>query len=258
MKDKIINIDEFSDSRELMSANPKPFVLWLIYIILAIAVSFLIWAYFSRIDISVQESGVVQSGDTISIIKNVVAGQISKVCVDEGTHVKKGDVLYSIDASSLVIQQNYDKNTISQLKNDDLNLTKYEQSIQQGKNLFDNNNPTEVDYYNMYQQYSVDLESTQQQIGTSNVNLIQSGSDAKTSEQLAATQLTASQNILRNQQLLLNSVQQVTDLFTSGDDLQFKSQYNDYVQNLSQLQTTYNQDVAAYNATLQCGRCFAV
>ena len=79
--------------------------------------------------------GITESQNE-KIISSKMMGYITKVNVNEGDNVKKGDILYEIDASNISYNADILKN---QVKNLELNLKRY-------KNLLDQDLVSKYDY----------------------------------------------------------------------------------------------------------------
>lgn len=161
MKNIIIGIDEFSDSRELMISKPKPFALWFIYIIVGIIAAFFIWAHFSQMDEYVSVSGVVQPTTQVSDIKFPINGTIKTVDVKDGQLVKSGDILFDVNVDSpkqqLSVENEQLQNTTSQIDN----TTELISSIQSDKNLFDTYNDSQSSFIAEYNDYLANVKTTE-------------------------------------------------------------------------------------------------
>ena len=79
MKFKIDNIENLSDSREVMESKPNKLMFIFLYIIISLIVTFFIWAWFSEKEIVVKVNGVVRPDNEIQAISNIVQGEIESV-----------------------------------------------------------------------------------------------------------------------------------------------------------------------------------
>jgi RND family efflux transporter MFP subunit len=57
----------------------------------------IIWASFARLDVVAKAIGKIVPSDSVQVIQHQDGGRISKIFVDEGSHVKKGDMLILLD-----------------------------------------------------------------------------------------------------------------------------------------------------------------
>ena len=80
----------------------------IIYVVLALFVLFIVWAYFSEIEQVTRGQGKVVPSSQIQIVQNLEGGIISEILVDIGELVKKGQLLLRIDQTrfSSSFQQN--------------------------------------------------------------------------------------------------------------------------------------------------------
>ena len=147
MKFKIDNIENLSDSRQAMESKPNKFIQIFIYILIAIIVTFLMWAWFSEKEIVVKVNGVVRPDNEIQSISNIVQGEVKSVSMKSGEEVKKGDVLFEINSSELQDKKNQINEQIDYFKTDSENLEKLNKSINDNTNYFENNDEDKEYYY---------------------------------------------------------------------------------------------------------------
>ncbi|WP_142415042.1 biotin/lipoyl-binding protein [Hathewaya massiliensis] len=152
MKYKIENIEELSDSRELMEMKPNKFVSMFIYILLFAIFSFLLWAWFSEKEVVIKVSGFVTTKEKSFTASNPIPGTVKEIYLKNGQDVKKGDLLYTIDDTRLQNQKkNLDKQKIN-LNKKLKNLEKLKKSIEANKNYF-TDHEEEKEYYYKYKTY---------------------------------------------------------------------------------------------------------
>ena len=101
MREIVQNIEELTDSRELLESKPHPIASVFVYILLLLIISFLIWSYFSEKEIVVKVNGIIRPYKDEFIISNKVTGKVERIYVTDGQEVKKGDVLYVIEHKNL-------------------------------------------------------------------------------------------------------------------------------------------------------------
>lgn len=152
MKFKIEDINELSDSRQVMEAKPNKFTSIFIYILLGAICIFITWAWFSEKEIVVKVSGIIKPNEQSCVVSNMVAGEIKEVNMENGQDIKSGQVLYKIDDSNLQNQKNKIEKQKEDLTKDIKNLEKFKQSIDDNTNYF-SDNEEEKEYYYKYKSY---------------------------------------------------------------------------------------------------------
>ncbi|KHO62061.1 Biotin-lipoyl like [Thermoanaerobacter sp. YS13] len=101
MREIVQNIEELTDSRELLESKPHPIESVSVYILLLLIISFLIWSYFSEKEIVVKANGIIRPYKDEFIISDKVTGNVERIYVTDGQKVKKGDALYVIEHKNL-------------------------------------------------------------------------------------------------------------------------------------------------------------
>lgn len=152
MRFKIDNIENLSDSRQVMESKPNRFTYISLYIVLGLIVTFLIWAWFSEKEIVVKASGVVRPNNEIYAISNSIEGEVEKISMKDGQEVKKGQVLYKISSKTLDDKKDQLEEQKNFLESDIENLKKLDESIKDNKNYFKNSG-SEKEYYYKYKSY---------------------------------------------------------------------------------------------------------
>lgn len=152
MKFKIDNIENLSDSRQVMESKPNKFIMIFIYILIAIIATFLTWAWFSEKEIIVKVQGVVRPDNEIQSVSNIIQGEVKSVKMKNGEEIKKGNILFEIDSSELQDKKNQINDQIDYLDKDNKNLEKLNKSINENTNYFKNNDE-EKEYYYKFKSY---------------------------------------------------------------------------------------------------------
>ena len=93
MKTVIENINDITDSTELLESRPPSFTVIFIYLLIGLLVIAFAWTYIGEIDIVVKANGVVRPNQRISTINNIVTGKIDELYIENGKAVKKNDIL---------------------------------------------------------------------------------------------------------------------------------------------------------------------
>lgn len=133
-------------SNLLINQNPKSAKL-ILYVIFALVVIFLVWAYNAKIDQLVRgESKVVPYGEN-QIVQNFDGGIITKILVNEGDLVQKGEVLIKLQNKESL--STYEKNVleINELKAEQKRL--YAEANAK-EFLYDKNSSLELKEYELY------------------------------------------------------------------------------------------------------------
>lgn len=108
MKNKNDDIEYINSvSKALVEHTPNSTRV-VLYTILLVVISFFIWAYFANIDQLVRGEGKVIPYGQNQIVQNFEGGIISELMVEEGTLVKKGDILLKLENKQY--SSTYEKN----------------------------------------------------------------------------------------------------------------------------------------------------
>lgn len=103
MKKEIIDIRDFSDSKEMLLSKPNPFITGFAYTIFFLLITSIVFMCFAKIDVYVLADGEIRPNDGVSSISTMVTGKATDVLVNDGDIVEKGDILLKIDTSNLEI-----------------------------------------------------------------------------------------------------------------------------------------------------------
>lgn len=101
MKPIIVDMKNMSDSTEVYESRPNRFMVYTIYVILAIVVVAFIWMYFFKIDIVVKSNGIFKGSEAVYDISSAVTGRVKETHIQNGQFVNKGDILYVLEVESL-------------------------------------------------------------------------------------------------------------------------------------------------------------
>lgn len=162
MREDIKNLNELSDSRELLEARPNPMIAWFIYLLLIIFVSAILWTCFGEVDEVVKADGVVRTNETVSTVRNETPRQVKRIAFSEGQHVKKGDILFELDSSEEELQKEKLEEEIvkKEKKLKDVELLKL--SIEKGENQI-KDKAEDNEYYQRFQAYQSNLALIKQE-----------------------------------------------------------------------------------------------
>ena len=184
MKAIIQNIEEMTDSRELLEAKPHPFLTGFIYLLLLMIITALVWCYFGEIDIVVKANGIVRPAQKISTIRSKIAGRITGIYYTDGQKVNQGDLLLSIEQTSIDIEKSAVSQELARTRKELNNVKILKEcileniSIEQCKPLFhDDSN----EYFYRYLDYTSNIQKLtnslqqKQDIYNTQLKLLESG-----------------------------------------------------------------------------------
>ncbi len=72
----------------------------IIWLVLALIVSAVVWAAFAKTDIAITAQGSIMPKGNLISVSSSYGGKIKEIAVEEGQNVKKGDLLFSLDTSA--------------------------------------------------------------------------------------------------------------------------------------------------------------
>jgi len=246
MKTYIQDLKDITDSREMLESKPHFFLAWFTYILIGIFVVFLIWAYYGQIDDYVKAIGTVRPGEKISTIRNIVAGKVDKVNFDQGMRVREGDVLYTIEVDGLLSEKEKLEEKINILETENRNLLKLKKSVLENKNLFDNDNIDEVDFYNRYRKYETDRLVSVEQYESQRIEIAQFENESSVNLKFSQSRIEQEKGKLGKYKLLERSIEENKNLF-DPKDIEFYNQYVEYEMNVKQLEMQKKQKTDNYN-----------
>lgn len=245
MKTYIQDLKDITDSREMLESKPHFFLAWFAYILIGILVVALIWAYFGQIEDYVKAVGTVRPGEKISTIRNMVTGRVDEVYFEQGMKVKEGDVLYRIEIDGLISEKEQLERKVNRLETENNNLIKLKNSILENKNLFDNENIDEIDFYNRYRKYETDRLVSIEQYENQRVDMTQFKNESNVNLKFSQRRLEQEKERLEKYKLLEKSIEENKNLFDQND-IEFYNQYAEYEINITQLEILKDQKLDNY------------
>jgi len=238
MKHVIYNIGELTDSRQLLEANKLKYAIIFTYMIIALLIAFLIWAYFGEIDITVKVNGIVRPINEANRVMNECGGKVEYTYIKNGQQVKESQVLYSIDHSELDLQKSSLEEKIKEINTELERFDKLKKSINDKKNYFDEDSEDEKIFYNKYLQYETEYK------------------DELAKNELVQNQIQDIDANLNNFKLLQQSIDKNENYCPK--DSSFYNQFEDYKLNIKQHQDKVNEAERNYNMQQQLGEANAV
>jgi len=221
VREIVQNIEELTDSRELLESKPHPIASVSVYILLLLIIYFLIWSYFSEKEIVVKANGIIRPYKDEFIISNKVTGNVERIYVTDGQKVKKGDALYVIEHKNLELQKSILEKQLADKISEVENLKKLKNSIQDGKNYFDKSSENEMYYYYKYLDFYINKKAIESQLYGINV------------------QAQNIDNIVENLKNLKKSIDQNENKI--NNDTSYYNQFVDYQMNINQRQDKIEQ-----------------
>ncbi|WP_042479075.1 HlyD family efflux transporter periplasmic adaptor subunit [Bacillus ndiopicus] len=196
MRVKINNLNELTDSREILESKPHPFVPMFISILVVIIIGALIWSYFGEMDVVAKANGIVRPNEKIHTVQAPLFGKIEEVYVKEGQRVELGDTLFSIEQAEVLKELENRKAELEGIKKELTLLNTYKESIQAKKNLFKRSE--ENRYSELVDQYIVDYNKLQLDFENASIDVEQKRRSLEQSSEIVDV------NILENERTLKN------------------------------------------------------
>lgn len=116
---------------EIQQTPPSPIGRGVLYVIVALFVASGLWAWFGRIDIVAVAPGKVVPSDRVKRIQPVEIGVIRAIHVEEGSAVKAGDALVTLDATSTQADFARLSGALAVAKADDNRLAAFQSYVEQ-------------------------------------------------------------------------------------------------------------------------------
>lgn len=241
------DLNDITDSKDMLETKPHSFIVSFIYIFIAVLLVTLIWAYFFEIDEYVKASGVIRPGDKTVTIRNSISGKVDMLNIEEGKHIKKGDTLFTINAKGLIENKKELNSEIEKLNLTINNLTKFKESINTEKNLFDKNNENESYYYNLFQKYETDKKINNEQFTNSTIDINKAIEGVEIAQKSVMEKLDMVKLTLANLNELKASIENDKNMINSSNKVYY-DKFNNYITNRNRLQTIRNQKETIYNS----------
>ncbi len=239
MKDIVISIDDFTDSREVMTAKPKPFTLWLIYIILGLAGAFVLWASYSQMDEYVKVNGTVRPISETSSMKFPISGSVKSISVKDGQMVKAGDTLFEINVNTAKSQKVTEEAQLKEVQGQIQNTQILISCIKTERNQFDSTQKSQENYLSKYNDYLANVKATKIQYESNASDLTQAKQDAQRTVAAAEQSLESDREMLQNYKIFADSISSNKNKFISNQSscakkfASYQAKYTVYEQTLS-------------------------
>ena len=252
MKDSVVmDLKDISDSIEIFREKPRKIMPVFSYCLIGLLIAAFFFAYFGKIDEYVKSRGIVRPADTISEVIIPFSGNVADSNIFTGKEVKKGDILLRADDTLYVTAINTLTSQKNKLERDLINFEKLRKSVEENNNLFDKTLPDEQEYYYIFQQYYLKLQTNKEQYGNTNNDLAKAKNELILSANNALNRIKDLNADLSQCRLFKESAEKKTSLLDNqlpNYEL-YKLRLNDYLLITTQYQSAYNDaNKAAVNA----------
>lgn len=234
-----MNMKDMSDSTEVYESRPNPFFIYFIYVMVAMIVIAFVWMNFSKIDIVVKSNGIFKGNTSIYEISSEVTGQIVECDVRNGQYVEEGDILYTVEVTSLGETIKFYQNELDNV-NDRLDiLYAYEKSLGGERDALE-----QLKENQYYQEFF-----NKEQLLYANIN-----SNSNNTEEISAYQgnVDAINASITQYEVKKSKLEQVKNCITSRfnafgtDDTYYYSTVSSYLSNYNYTASQYDTKISEY------------
>ena len=225
MKGIVIDLKDISDSREVMESKESPKIRWFIYILLIVVVSAIVFACVFRIDEYTKVTGEVKTQETASSVLSASSCKLDKILVSEGQSVRKGDVLFVLDADYAEKQKAILKDKLDTYNFDLKNTELLKKSIEEDMNLF-KSDAEDSKYYYRFEQYKNGTLLTAQEIGNTSLSDDLSKEEQENNLASVISSIAEKNTQLAEYKSLLNCIR--NNMGYSGNNETVNATYNEY------------------------------
>ena len=169
---QIYNLNELIDSKILYDKNPPKFMVYIIGIIAILLTLFIVWSNKTVKTYVVKGQGLVTTENKYNVMAKT-SGEITDVFVEEGKEVNKGDTLLSLNPLESKLQLEQLQAQVEVINKRIKLLNRAEKDATNGRNSFDKNDSTEIEFYNKLanlntkrKEFIVDKEALKKQNAT--------------------------------------------------------------------------------------------
>lgn len=233
----IIDMEDLTDSKEVMMKKAPLSISVFIYILFAIIITALIWAGFGQMDIYVKATGEVRPDALVATLTTPNTGKVRSVNFRDGDTVETGDVILDFDTESIIEEKELLEGLLTQAKRKLECYALLKQSALEEKNLFALSPDTEL-YYYQYEDYMSAINTQIEQINMENESVTDQIKEKKQSMELTQNRVNTNNSLLESYNALLNDIS--NGIAYSGTDFQLIMMYNSYKSSLDKAVITYN------------------
>lgn len=243
----VLDIKDITDSREVMESKEPPKIRWFIYFILIIIAAAIIFACCFNIDEYTKVSGEIKTLNASSSIMSSSNCKLKDILVSEGQSVRKGDVLFILDADYAKEQKGILERKLESYESDLSNTKLLKKSIEENKNLFKNDS-SDSKYYYRYEQYKNGVLLSAQEIDNSQLNSSLTAEEKQNNLKTAKDDIADKKNQLSEYKTLLSCVENGTEY--RGKSELVSASYNEYYTNYKKSMLLCNQYKSSYENLL--------
>lgn len=152
MKFKIENLEDLTDSRQVMESKPNRFISIFIGLILLIMAIAFLWLWYGEKEEVIKVSGIINLKDKSQVVSNEINGVVKEFNVKNGEEIKKGDIIYTLDNTSFLTQKDNLESQKEKILKTNEKLDKFIKSVNEGVNYF-GETEEEKEFYYKYKSY---------------------------------------------------------------------------------------------------------
>ena len=247
MSVRIMDINDLSDSREVMAKKVPPATTVFICFVAMMLIAAFIWAYFGKIDTYVIAAGEIRSAETPSTITLRNGGKIANTIIADGAFVHEGDTIIELDKDYYEKQQSLLDEQIAKKESDIANYQQLIKSIQNDDNMFhESRDPV---FYYQYENYRLELEAANKKIASTNDQVSATSKGYELAIDYAADNLKSVQVLYKEYQALYAAVESGGTY--TGANQTVTSVYNSYKSSLDKARISYSAYEEAYTQLLR-------
>ncbi len=239
---KIINMEDLSDSREIMMRRTPRYILFFVIFLIIVVVTGLLWTYFGKIDIYVTAMGEIRPDDDMSTITLMNGGKIAAIKYKNGEKVTEGESILTLDNAYYLEQKVTMEENIQQDKD---KIEKYDLLINGIKN--DINPFTETEdpsFYYSYRDYEIRRDSSSEKIERSNTQIYSSAEEINLGLEQAISKKEETVQLHKNYKEVYENI--LNDTEYVGDDNSMQILYQNYRTSLDRAQAIYDSANLTY------------
>jgi len=166
---KVYSLNEITDSKLLYDRKPPRFMNYIILVVVALIIGFLIWSTKSVKTYVVRGQGIVTTEKKSNIMAKV-SGEVKEVYIEEGKEVKEGEMLLVFNSPESKYQLQQAEGQLAVLNKRIELLKRAENEATKGINTFNKSSSEEVEFYNKLvnsyiklKEYIIDEEALKKQ-----------------------------------------------------------------------------------------------
>ena len=95
MRIKISNLNDLTDSREILESRPHPFVPLFISILVTLIIGALVWSYFGKLDVVAKANSAMQE-ENLKALESWTTGQCAEPTVTCSLISKGGKIAWEV------------------------------------------------------------------------------------------------------------------------------------------------------------------